>query len=123
MHMVPMVLLVYILLLCYFMILHRAFWSLNCYCVNLLLSGGCWHGYLSGRAADLHMAQLMPLPLTVSCFSRIKIGFVCVRVCVHACVRACVRACCLIKGTCIGEPTLKAATPLPSEVQCYVKKG
>jgi len=25
--------------------------------------------------ADLHMAQLMPLPLTVSCFSRIQIGF------------------------------------------------
>ena len=27
------------------------------------------------RGADLHMAQLMPLPLTVSCFSRIQIGF------------------------------------------------
>ena len=25
--------------------------------------------------ADLRMAQLMPLPLTVSCFSRIQIGF------------------------------------------------
>ena len=25
---------------------------------------------------DLHMAQLMPLPLTVSCFSKIQIGFV-----------------------------------------------
>jgi len=25
--------------------------------------------------ADLHMAQLMPLPLTVSCFSKIQIGF------------------------------------------------
>jgi len=25
--------------------------------------------------ADLHMAQLMPLPLTVSCFSIIQIGF------------------------------------------------
>ena len=25
--------------------------------------------------ADLHMAQLMPLPLTVSCFSEIQIGF------------------------------------------------
>jgi len=55
--------------------------------------------------ADLHMAQLMPLPLTVSCFSKILIGFtflvpahlgspgkrgvkrVCVCVCVHACVR------------------------------------
>jgi len=27
------------------------------------------------RGADLHMAQLMPLPLTVSCFSKIQIGF------------------------------------------------
>jgi len=27
------------------------------------------------RGADLHMAQLMPLPLTVSCFSKIHIGF------------------------------------------------
>ena len=25
------------------------------------------------RGADLHMAQLMPLPLTVSCFSKIQI--------------------------------------------------
>jgi len=25
--------------------------------------------------ADLHMAQLMPLPLTVSCYSKIQIGF------------------------------------------------
>ena len=61
------------------------------------------------RDADLHMAQLMPLPLTVSCVSKIQIGFtflvpahlgspgkrvvkrVCV--CVCACVRACVRVC------------------------------
>ena len=56
------------------------------------------------RDADLHMAQLMPLPLTVSCFSKIQIGFaflvpahpdsprqrVVKRVCVCACVRACV---------------------------------
>jgi len=27
------------------------------------------------RGADLHTAQLMPLPLTVSCFSKILIGF------------------------------------------------
>ena len=26
------------------------------------------------RGADLHMFQLMPLPLTVSCFSKIQIG-------------------------------------------------
>ena len=27
------------------------------------------------RGADLHMAQLMPLPLTVSCFSEVQFGF------------------------------------------------
>jgi len=71
------------------------------------------------RGADLHMAQLMPLPLTVSCFSKIQIGFtivvpahpgspgkravkrecvcVCVRVrvrlrvCVFVCLRSCLR--------------------------------
>jgi len=55
--------------------------------------------------ADLHMAQLMPLPLTVSFFSKIQIGFTFLvpahlgspgkravkRECV--CVRACVRVC------------------------------
>ena len=59
------------------------------------------------QGAELHMAQLMPLPLTVSCFSKIQFGFTFLvpahlgspgnravkRVCVCACVRACVRAC------------------------------
>jgi len=27
------------------------------------------------RGADLHKAQMMPLTLTVSCFSKIQIGF------------------------------------------------
>jgi len=39
---------------------------------------GYWHGYamqVLERGADLHMAQRMPLPLTVSCFSTIQIGF------------------------------------------------
>ena len=37
---------------------------------------GCWHCYLSvEQDADMHMAQLMPLPLTVSYFSKIQIGF------------------------------------------------
>ena len=27
------------------------------------------------KGVDLHMAQLMPLPLTVSCFRKIQIGF------------------------------------------------
>ena len=40
------------------------------------LSGGvlAWLSCLE-QGADLHMAQLMPLPLTVSCFSRSQIGF------------------------------------------------
>ena len=57
------------------------------------------------RGADLHTFQLMPLPLTVSCFTKIQIGFAFLvpahlgspgkkavkRVCVCVCVRA--RAC------------------------------
>jgi len=39
------------------------------------LSGGVLVWLSVERGADLHMAQLMPLPLTVSCFSIIQIGF------------------------------------------------
>jgi len=35
----------------------------------------CWRGYLSGARCRLAYAQLMPLPLTVSCFSKIQSGF------------------------------------------------
>ena len=56
------------------------------------------------QGAHLHTAQLMPLSLTVSCFSKIQIGFTFLvpahlgspgqravkRVCVCACVRVCV---------------------------------
>jgi len=56
------------------------------------------------QGADLHMAQLMPLPLAVSCFSKIQIGFTFLvpahlgspgkravkRVCVCVCVCVCV---------------------------------
>jgi len=59
------------------------------------------------RGADLHTAQLMPLPLTVCCFSKIQIGFTFLvpahpgspgrravkRVCVCACVCVCVCVC------------------------------
>jgi len=57
------------------------------------------------RDADLHTAQLMPLPLTVSCFSKIHIGFTFLASAqpaslrkravkwVRACVRACMCAC------------------------------
>ena len=42
------------------------------------MSGGvlAWLSVCSDeRGADLHMVQLMPLPLTVSCFSKFQIGF------------------------------------------------
>jgi len=34
---------------------------------------GCWRGYLSGVRCWLHMAQLMPLPLTISCSSKSRL--------------------------------------------------
>jgi len=48
------------------------------------------------QSADLHMAQLMPLPLTVSCFSKIQIGFTSL-VPAHPGIpvkRVCARICC-----------------------------
>ena len=39
------------------------------------LSGGVLVWLSLERGADLHMAQLMPLPLTVSWFSKIQTGF------------------------------------------------
>jgi len=67
------------------------------YCIpSLLIPSVLWHCWLGSRkgirpvkkqwwgagvvislerGADLHMAQLMPQPLTVSCFSKIQIGF------------------------------------------------
>ena len=59
------------------------------------------------RGADVHMAQLMPLPLAVSWSSEIQIGFTFLvpahlcspgkravkRLCVSVCVCVCVRAC------------------------------
>ena len=39
------------------------------------LSGGVGIVISLQRGADFHTAQLMPLPLTVSCFSKIQIGF------------------------------------------------
>ena len=35
---------------------------------------GCWRGYL-GWGADLHIAQQMPLPLTISCSSKSRLVF------------------------------------------------
>ena len=36
---------------------------------------GYWRGYLSGVRCRLAYDQLMPLPLAVSCFSKVQIGF------------------------------------------------
>jgi len=36
---------------------------------------GCWRGYLSGARCRFAYAQLIPLPLTISCSSKIYIGF------------------------------------------------
>ena len=36
---------------------------------------GCWHGYLSGARCRLAHGPADALPLTVSCFSKIQIGF------------------------------------------------
>ena len=65
------------------------------------------------RGADLHTARLMPLPLTVSCFSKIQIGFtflVPARLCspgkgpLNGCV--CIRGLRLIRRNTYGGPWL-----------------
>jgi len=64
------------------------------------------------QGADLHMAQLMPLPLTVSCFSKIYIGCTFLvpahlgspgqravkRVCVSVCVVNVAGTCCILQA-------------------------
>ena len=70
------------------------------------------------QGADLHMSQLMPLPLTVSCVSKIQIDFTFLvlahpsspgqraikRVCV--CVGVCVCDCMQVSGVAVGEVRL-----------------
>jgi len=66
------------------------------------------------RGTDFHMAQLMPLPLTVSCFSEIQIGFTFLvpadlgspgkgplNGCVCVCVCVCDGDCCV--GDCVDS--------------------
>ena len=43
---------------------------------------GFWCGCLE-RGAELRVAQLMPLPLTVSCFSKIQTDFYCAMLCIR----------------------------------------
>jgi len=69
------------------------------------------------RSADLHMAQRMPLPLTVSCFSKIQIGFTFLvwahpgsprqRAVKRVCLRVCVSALTLLVGWLEGHPACK----------------
>jgi len=65
------------------------------------------------RGADLHLVQLMPLPLTVSCFSKIQIGFTFL-VPAHPgspgqravkCVCVCVCVCVTYIGDTVSSPT------------------
>ena len=62
------------------------------------------------RGADLHMAQLMPLPLIVSCFSKIQIG-VAFLVPAHLCSPG-KRA---IKRVCVCPWTEKLQDPIQRE--------
>ena len=71
------------------------------------------------RDADLHMTQLMPLPLTVSSFSKIQIGFTFL-VPAHPgspVKRAVKRVCVLL--TCKEHSSLQPASPL-QELTCHM---
>jgi len=75
------------------------------------------------RDADLHMAQLMPLPLVVSCFSKIQIGFTFLVLAhlgspgkdpINWCVCVCVCACTCVSH-CTGGGILRACRQLDVE--------
>ena len=83
------------------------------------------------RGADLHMAQLMLLPITVSCFSKIQIGFtflvpahpgspgkravkcVCLYACMHVCMCVCISLGSLscIEASCAGSTVATSRSP------------
>jgi len=75
------------------------------------LSGGVLAWLSVWRGADLHTAQLIPLPLTVSCFSKIQIGFAFLvpahlgspgqRAVKHVSVCVCVQACSMCVCVCV----------------------
>ena len=79
------------------------------------------------RGADLHMAQLMPLPLTVSCFSKIQIGFTVwyrltrMCVCVHACVRACVCVCVCVFSLLADQGLRNGGASLRQSVRSFAR--
>jgi len=79
------------------------------------------------RDAHLHMAQLMPLPLTVSCFSKIQTGFTFLVLAhpgshgkgpLNGCVCVCV---CVYRTTCISrQPRLKTGWFYWSKVLLHI---
>jgi len=94
------------------------------------------------RGAVLHMVQQIPLPLTVSCFSKIQIGFTFLipahlgspgeraikRVCVCVCVSLCVKMTCRIE-MCISSHGLASTarsrpnTKYTRTYQCVMVTG
>jgi len=91
------------------------------------------------RGAHLHMAQLVPLQLTVSCCSKIQIGFTFLvlayldkgplNVCVCVCVCACVRACLSFKIFCNDVSSIHSGVKNEFEVgnatwlKCHAESG
>ena len=61
------------------------------------------------RGADLHTAQLMPLPLAVCCFSEIQIGFYRAMLCIRA-----------FRGTSHGPVSVRPSV-CPSQVGVLLK--
>jgi len=81
------------------------------------------------QGADLHTTQLMTLPITVSCFSKIQIGFTflvpahlgspkkgLLNVCVCACVHACVCAC----NTYLDDVSVDSSASIDKSLKCSV---
>ena len=67
------------------------------------------------RGANLHMAQLMPLPFTVACFSKIQIGFTFLVLAhlgspgkgpLNGCVCVCVCVCCSLYSQLVTSRSL-----------------
>ena len=96
------------------------------------------------QGADLHMAQLMPLPLTVSCFSKIQIGFtflvpahpgspgqsavkrVCVCVCVVRGYQARLRSATYVRGTariCCCAPCCSPMRPCSNRSTSHTRRA
>jgi len=77
------------------------------------------------QGADLHMAQLMTLPITVSCFSKIQIGFTFLvpahlgspkKGLLNVCVCACVRAC----NTYLDDVSVDSSASIDKSLKCSV---